>query len=686
MMRLHDSVQTLKGVGEAAAKLYARLGIRTIAQLVNYYPRSYNDFSVVTPMRDIRPGPVSVRGVVSQVSSRYVRRGMHITEAIASDSTGSVRLVWFNQPYREASLRRGQEYFITGAFELSRQRFGILSPNIEAASDFPLNTARIVPVYHETKGLNSRQIRAALAQALPLIKSLPETLPAWLISSANLMSYTSAIEQIHFPASNVLLQQARERLAFEEVFCLSLASLLNKYEIAGEYAPPVPFDEALAKKFVKHLPFTLTGAQRRTIWQIYLDMQQSRPMNRLVEGDVGSGKTVVAAMAALMVLHRNHQVTMMAPTELLARQHADTFSRLLQPLGMDGTVGLLIGGMNATQKRRASEAIAAGRMRFIIGTHALIQDAVDMHNLELIIIDEQHRFGVEQRKALQAKAGHMPHVLHVTATPIPRSLALTLYGELDISILDVKPAGRQPVHTEICSPNSRAQLRDRLVAELRAGRQIFVVCPLIEAANTAATPSLSETAISAEAVYEQMAKRDFKDYRVGLLHGKMQATAKQKVMEAFVAGQVDILVSTTVIEVGVDVPNASVMLIEGADRFGLAQIHQLRGRVGRGQHQAYCFLMMSDAKTPSARLRALERTSDGFRLAELDLELRGPGAIYGTVQHGQLDLRIARLSDTALIARARKAAQTFIDRAENISTYTILAKRVRRLRAITNLN
>src|SRR5581483_841404 len=447
----------------------------------------------------------------------------------------------------------------------------------------------------------------------------------------------------------------------------------------GEYAPRVAFDEALAKSFVGHLPFILTDAQRKAIWQIYQDMQREHPMNRLVEGDVGSGKTVVAAMAALMVLQQGHQVALMAPTELLARQHAETLERLLAPLELGHLVGLLVGGMGAAQKHRAHEAIAAGHMRFVVGTHALLQDAVGMRSLELIIIDEQHRFGVEQRKVLQAKAGHMPHVLHLTATPIPRSLALTLYGELDVSILDAKPAGRQPIHTEICSPNSRAQLNERIVAELSSGRQAFVVCPLI-------VESAALALSSAEEVYERMVRHDFKQFRIGLLHGKMKATEKNKIMQAFVDHELDILVSTTVIEVGVDVPNASIMLIEGADRFGLAQIHQLRGRVGRGEHKAYCFLMMSDAKAPSARLRALERTNDGFRLAELDLKLRGPGAIYGTLQHGQLDLRIAQLTDTKLIVHARAAAEQCIKRGDSLEQFPVLAARVRRLRAITNLN
>jgi ATP-dependent DNA helicase RecG len=460
---------------------------------------------------------------------------------------------------------------------------------------------------------------------------------------------------------------------------LTLTGLLNKYELLRDTAVGIPFDEKLAKNFVKGLPFTLTDAQRKVVWQIYQDLQKTQPANRLVEGDVGSGKTVVAAMAAVMTMAEGYQVALMAPTELLARQHAETIYALLNPLGLHDKVALLVGGMKSKEKEAAREAISTGRAQFIIGTHALIQESVDMHKLGLVIVDEQHRFGVEQRQKLLAKAGHMPHLLSLTATPIPRSLALTLYGELDVSILDAKPAGRQPIETKICSPNSRKQLNEEIENVLQSGRQMFVVCPLI-------TESTTSAANSAEKIYEQFSKKDFKNWRVGLLHGKMKPAEKNEVMEKFVRHELDILVSTTVIEVGVDVPNASIMLIEAAERFGLAQIHQLRGRVGRGGHKGYCFLMMSDSSAPPKRLQALARMSDGFKLAELDLELRGPGAIYGTLQHGALDLRVAKLTDTPLIAAARIAAQEFIDKDEDLLKYPVVLERVTALRAVTNLN
>lgn len=678
-MTTDSPITAVKGVGEELAKKFALLGVQTVADLIDNVPRRYNDYSEVSTVNALHPGPVTIQAVIKQVKGRYVRRGMHLTEAVASDATGSVRLIWFNQPYRESAIKSGQHYFISGNYELSHSRFAIMNPGTELVSDFPVNTARIVPIYRETKGLNSNRIRKLLREVMPCIRSMPETLPAWLVKEEKLISKAQALEHMHFPASNRLLEAARLRLSFEEVFELSMASLLNKYELLQDTSLGIPFDKTLAQRFVEHLPFALTDAQRKVVWHIYQDMQKTQPMNRLVEGDVGSGKTVVATMGALMALAEGFQVALMAPTELLARQHADTIYKLLTPLGLEGQVALLVGGMNSSQKDIARQHIAEGKARFIIGTHALIQEKVDMHKLGLVIIDEQHRFGVEQRKKLMAKAGHMPHLLSLTATPIPRSLALTLYGELDVSIIDTKPPGRQPTLTEICSPNSRATLYKKIEAELVAGRQMFVVCPLI-------TESDKMAASSAEKTYETMAKKDFKHRTVGLLHGKMKPVDKQAIMEQFARHKIDILVSTTVIEVGVDVPNASIMLIEAADRFGLAQIHQLRGRVGRGGHHGYCYLMMSDSSAPPQRLRALERSNDGFKLAELDLELRGPGAIYGTMQHGQLDLRIAKLTDTMLIARAREAAVRYIEKGEDLLQYPRMYERVTALRAVTNLN
>ncbi len=620
---------------------------------------------------------------------------------------------------------------------MRRGRFSIANPSVELVSDFPVNTARIIPIYRETKGLKSFQIRKLVREAADIVKEMPEHLPSWLLKEQKLLDYKTAALEMHFPSNAEELEKAQRRLGFEEVFQLSLAALLNKQELTREKGLAIPFNEKLAKDFVSKLPFKLTDAQRKAIWRIYQDLEKTQPMNRLLEGDVGSGKTVVATMAALMTMNtrpsdldavqgsneqrasrtktygeraaqaddtamrheagsvtssaseqakpvrgseeHGYQVAFMAPTEILARQHADTIYQLLNSVGFGDQVGLLVGSLKPAAKRLMHQKIKSGEVRLIVGTHALISEKVDMHKLGLIIVDEQHRFGVDQRKKLQAKAGHMPHVLHMSATPIPRSIALTLYGELDISILDELPPGRQVIQTKICSPNSRTQLNTQLDKQLEAGRQMFIVCPLI------LDTDLSK-GLSVEEVFERVSKKEFKHRRVALLHGKLKPDEKDKIMQAFVNREYDILVSTTVIEVGVDVTNATIMLIEGAERFGLAQIHQLRGRVGRGAHQSFCFLMLSDSRAPSQRLRALENTTDGFKLTELDLELRGPGAIYGTTQHGILDLRVAKLTDIKLISTARNAAREFIEKKENLKKYPHLADRVASLRAVTNLN
>lgn len=673
-------IEDLKGIGSAVLAKFAVLGIKNVDDLITNVPRRYDDFSIVTPISKLRPGIVTIKAQIKQASGRYIRRGMHITEAAASDASGSVRLSWFNQPYRAAALKPGLEYYVSGEFGLHYNRLSIQNPSVEMVSEFPVNTARIVPIYRETKGLTSRQIRVFLREVLPFMEQLQDPLPLWIIKNNNLMPYAQAIKALHFPENSKQLAEARYRLGFQEVFELILASLLVKKEINQETAVPIVFNEKLAKQFVANLPFTLTDAQRKVIWKIYQDIQQKKPMNRMVEGDVGSGKTVVAAMAALMVHDNKLQTALMAPTELLARQHAETMYGLLEPLGRADQVCLLVGGMKPAEKQRAREAISSGNASIIIGTHAIIQDKIDMHKLALIVIDEQHRFGVEQRKKLMSKAGSMPHVLSLTATPIPRSLALTLYGELNISLLDVKPGGRQEVITKIIPPTDRPKIYESIRQELTNGRQMFVVCPLITDSKGA-----SVSGKSAEVVYAEISKQ-FKEFEVGLLHGKQKAADKNKIMEQFVSHRIDILVSTTVIEVGVDVPNASIMMIESADRFGLAQIHQLRGRVGRGGHKGFAYLMLDDSKPPSQRLRALVSSNDGFKLAELDLKLRGPGAIYGTYQHGVLDLRIANLTDTNLLISARKAADEYIRKGEDLLKYPVLAEKIANLQKVTNLN
>ena len=678
-MKLSDPLVSIKGVGDVQAKKFENLGVYEVADLINYYPRRYDDYSNVTLIKDLQPGPVSLKVKINNVKGRYGRnRGLHITEAIASDSTASVRVVWFNQSYRAKQIKSDKEYYLSGNYELKNNHFTITNPSTEVVSDLPVSTARILSIYPETKGLDSRHIRKAIIEVLPEINKLKESLPGFILKSQKLLSRSDALRALHMPMSSQELNEARRRLGFEEVFEFSLASLLNKQENEAEKTLKVKFNETLARKFRDNLPFKLTNSQRKAIWQVYLDMEKTVPMNRLIEGDVGSGKTVVAVMSSIMAMEEGRQVALMAPTELLARQHADTIFKLLQPLGLENKLTLLVGSLSQKEKKVAYKAISEGKASFIVGTHALIQEGLDMHDLALVIVDEQHRFGVKQRTSLLSKAGHMPHLLSLSATPIPRSLALTLYGELSITRLNEKPAGREAVATKIIYDSQKKDLYQHIDKEIEAGRQVFIVCPSI---------TKSELNVkSVNEVYDDLKKSTFKHRKLGLLHGQLKSAEKQKVMEQFVRGEIDILVATTVIEVGVDIPNASIMLVMSPERFGLAQLHQLRGRIGRGEHRGHFYMLLDSSDAPLKRLRALERSSDGFDLAELDLELRGPGAIYGTYQHGALDLRIANLSDKQLIHSAVNSAQEFIDKREKLSDYALLHKKINKLRTVTNLN
>ncbi len=678
-MLLSDSVYSISGVGEVVGKKLEQMGISSIEELVSFYPRKYQDYSNVVQVSKLRPGMVTIKATFKQVTGRYVRRGLHITEAVASDDTGSVRIIWFNQPYRKNAIEPNVQYFVSGQFELSRQHLSIMNPSCEKVSDFPVHTARIVPVYpHKKNNLETNQIRKLVRVILTKLKDT-DTLPAWLVAKEKLPTLASAIKEVHFPSSLKALDSAKQRLGFEELFCLILAAKISKDEINQHNALEIPFKEKLAKDFVKHLPFNLTDDQRKVIWQIYLDMAKTEPMNRLIEGDVGSGKTVVATMAALMAMEQGFQVAFMAPTELLAQQHANTIHNMLDPLGLSAQVALLTGTTKPKAKTSLQKKIENGTVKFIVGTHTLIQEKLKLHNLGLVIVDEQHRFGVDQRKKLLVKAGHAVHILTMSATPIPRSLALTLYGELSISTINQKPKNRLPIITKLSPPTDRKKVYAFIDAELKVGRQAFFVCPLIEESDGLPAKSVAE-------VKKELDISPLQKYRIEVLHGKLKADDKQAIMQKFAEGEIDILVTTTVIEVGVDVPNVSVMAVESPERFGLAQLHQLRGRVGRGEHQGHCFVMLSDNNRPSRRLGALARSNDGFALAELDLEIRGPGALYGTAQHGQLDLKVAQFNDTKLVQRAKKAVAEFLKRNEKLVNYTYIAARVERLRAVTTVN
>lgn len=676
-MNLSTPLENIKGVGKKTAELFQAANLLTVEDLIYFLPRKYEDYSEITAIKDIKPGKITIKAKLENVRTRRVRRSLHITEAVAADETGKVAVVWFNQPYRAKQIQQDEVFYLSGEFAFQNRKYQILNPGTEKASEVQVQTGRILPIYREIKGLKSHILRKILSEIQPVIAMLPETMPEQIVKEKKLCFRADSLTWLHFPETVEQLEQAKKRFAFEELFALTLASAYNKQENAKLKSWHIDFHEADAREFAKSLPFKLTNAQRKAVWKIINDFQESSPMNRLLQGDVGSGKTVVAGMAAVMAARQGYQTAIMAPTEILATQHAETLKNLLESFNIE--VALLTGATPKKAKIELYKHIKAGQAQIIVGTHALIQDAVSFHKLGFVVIDEQHRFGVKQRQQLLKKSKHMPHLLTMTATPIPRSLALTVYGDLAISILDEKPKGRSPIKTKIWSPNSRASLYVPIDEEIKSGRQAYIVCPLID-------ENPDNEFRSVEAEYKRLQGSVFKHRRIGLLHGQLKPSEKEKVMQQFSAGELDILVSTTVIEVGVDVPNATVMLIEGADKFGLAQLHQLRGRVGRSAHQSYCYLVPSTSAAPSKRLRELERSNDGFYLAEVDLELRGPGEIYGNAQHGQLNLKVATLADTKLLASAKDAAEQFIKNKYNLLQYKRLKSQVEQYQRITTLN
>jgi ATP-dependent DNA helicase RecG len=670
-------LEKVKGIGSKTGEQFAMAGLRTVGDLIDFLPRRHEDFSEVVKIADIHPGKMTIKARCEAIATRPVRRGLRITTATLVDDSGKLQAVWFNQPYRETQLKTGEQFYFSGEFEFNYNKYQLTNPSSEKVSDMPVQTDRLLPTYRAIKGLKSQLVRKILAELRPLITMLPETLPESMVKNEKLLSRSDAVLGMHFPKTSDDVAKARERLAYEELLQLLLASQLNRQENAKLTGWHIPFEQAVVADFVKQLPFELTGAQRRAAWEIIQDFERQIPMNRLLQGDVGSGKTVVAGLAAREAAHSGFQTALMAPTEILASQHAETLSKLLQPFGV--VVGLLTGSVKGVARKTLYDQIDSGTVHVVVGTHALIQETVTFHKLGFVVIDEQHRFGVKQRQELLKKSKHMPHLLAMTATPIPRSLALTVYGELDVSVLDELPKGRKSIKTKIWSPNSRAQLYEMVDAEIKQGRQGYVICSLIDE-----NPDNEVKSVSAE--FKKLQNSIFKHRRIGLLHGKLKPEEKDAVMTQFAAGKLDILVSTTVVEVGVDVPNATVMLIEDADRFGLSQLHQLRGRVGRSSHQSYCYLITSDSSKPSQRLREVEKSNDGFYLAEVDLKLRGPGEIYGRAQHGALNLQIATLSDTKLIARAQKQAKAFVARGEDLLQYKELAAQVEQYQRLTTLN
>jgi len=673
MAKLSDPVTILKGVGPTKAKQFAQLNIHTLQDLICHFPRGYEDRTRLVTIDKLEPDvPACFRAMVMNTPrTSHIRKGLDITKVQVADHTARLTLTFFNQKFTTEQLQYGKEYIFYGAVSGDFIGYNMTSPSFEALDAPPVTTRRVLPLYPLTAGLSNAAMLKAIRQALSICDPPAEILPADIRQRFGILPADRAYFAIHEPASMEEAELAKRRLIFEEFFVFSAG--LSLIRAARAQIRTEPYKNCDLTPFLRHLPFTLTGAQSRAIGEIVQDLQRGSPMNRLVQGDVGSGKTMVAAAAAFLAIRNGRQAALMAPTEILAEQHQASLSKLLAPLGIRTL--MLTGSLTAKEKKFARQAIAEGQADLIIGTHALLTDTTQFANLGLVIADEQHRFGVAQRAALSEK-GQSPHLLVMSATPIPRTLALLMYGDLDVSVINELPPGREPVETFLVGESMRARVNAFIRKQVTEGHQCYVVCPAVEESE--------ELNIKAAETWAQTLQQTvFPDLRVALLHGQMKGSEKEAVMAAFSKGQADVLVATTVIEVGVDVPNATLMVIEDADRFGLSQLHQLRGRVGRGKAKSYCILT-SRNKNPQtlARLKALCKTTDGFRIAQEDLALRGPGDFFGARQSGLPAFRVANLScDLETLKQAQEASAAWIDLhgAGNSPEATALRGRIKEL-------
>jgi len=664
----------LNRVGKQTEQALKKLGLEKVEDLLFYFPFRYEDYSQRKLIKDIQAGDnISLKGVIEMIQNkRSLKQKKRLTEAIISDNTGLIKAIWFNQSFITQNLKVGDEISLAGKVAESYGQLSLISPQYEKISHLDnINTQGLVPVYHLNSGLSQKQLRFLIAQVLDAREQLTEWLPAAIIKNLNLMELQQAIKELHFPSSWDNIQKARLRLGFSELFVRQLRSQLIKFQLKSRTAHIIEFQELLTKSFVKSLPFQLTKGQKQAAWEIIQDIGKNKPMSRLLEGDVGSGKTVVAAMALLNVAANKKQATLMAPTEILAWQHYQNIIKLLEKFNLK--IGLLSANKIEANfslnknKQKAKEEILT-QAEIIIGTHALIQN-YQIKDLALSIVDEQHRFGVKQRQKLQQSGGELTsHFLSMTATPIPRSLALSIYGDLDLSLIKEMPAGRKAVISKIISEEKRAEAYQFLRQEIQKGGQAFVICPLIDESDKLGVRS-------ATAEFKRLKNETFSDFQIGLIHGRLKSQEKEKAMQEFAEGKTQILIATAVVEVGVDVPNANLMLIEGAERFGLSQLHQFRGRIGRGQAQAYCLLLTSqDEKSADAaqRLQALTKYHDGLSIAQMDLKLRGAGDLYGLAQSGFPELKIASLFDYELIKKAKEEAEKIINQSPDLRLYPLL--------------
>ena len=676
-LTLDTPVSQISRVGQATAGRLKKLEIETVRDLIFYYPWRWEDLSRIVTIAEAEPSSlVTIKGVVTSIKNhRSYGRSRSLTEAVVADTTGDLKVIWFNQSFIAKTLQEDEEIYLSG--KVSFDKYGLkqmISPVYEKSKASTTHTARIVPIDPLTSNITQKQLRFLIKEVIYLSDTVTDFLPSEVAASHNLLGLSQSLRQLHFPDSPDLLARAIARLKFDELFLFQLQILLSRKEINQSRAPSLKFYELETKQLVNSLPFKLTADQKKAAWQILSDIQKTRPMNRLLEGDVGSGKTIVSALVMLNVLLNNHQSVLMAPTEILAAQHYRNISAVLEKyqsrIGLVTRSQKFIGFKNKTQSAMLS-AIKKGELQIIIGTHSLIQEDVKFKNLSLVVIDEQHRFGVKQRQFLRKNSGKSsltPHLLSMTATPIPRSLALVLYGDLDVSIIKEMPQSRKRIITQVIDSKNRSVAYDFIKKEITKGHQIFVVCPLIDPSDKLGVKSVTSE-------FDKLRKEIFPDLAISMIHGKLKSAEKEKVMADFVANKSSVLVSTAVIEVGVDIPNATVMIIEDADRFGLAQLHQFRGRVGRSYHQSYCFLFSSNSKAEK-RLKMLEKVTDGFKLAEIDLQNRGPGSIYGQMQSGWPEFKIAKPNDFDLISQAKKAAETVLAKSPELQDFPLLKQKM----------
>ncbi|MCL5010808.1 MAG: ATP-dependent DNA helicase RecG [Patescibacteria group bacterium] len=725
----------LSGIGPVFQKKLQNLGITTLQDLLFYFPFRYEDFSNISPIAQIKVNQkCCVAGkIIGLEQSRSWKKRMSIVEALIEDESGPARVVWFNQPFLARSLKKGDLLCLAGKVQAGKNGLFFSSPVFEKIYSLSelKHTGRLVPVYNEVAGISSRWLRYIIKPLLAeTAGQMPEILPEEILKSNDFLPIGRALEQIHFPLSLAMAGKAKERLAFEELFLIELAVLQARLKVNQQSSPAIPVNVDLMQRFVGRLPFRLTDSQRKCVWQILKDIEKSAPMSRLLEGDVGSGKTVVAIMACLNVIKAGYQTVIMAPTEILAKQHFIEAAKLLQPFKIkialltgkeDQIISKKLGYHTARgfkpetieiSRSKILEKTLSGEIELLIGTHALIQGKVKFARPGLAVVDEQHRFGIGQRAKLASQRNNVrtgvgqssdkpnsrcqtsvrlvsdtsltpiPHLLSMTATPIPRTLALTVYGDLDLSLLDQMPKGRKQIITEVVASGQRNRVYGFVRKEVKKGRRVFVICPRIDPRPACEDPSRAKSpwgeAKAVKAEYEKLSREVFPDLKVGMMHGKLKVKEKEKIMADFKSGKIQILVSTSVVEVGVDVSDATIMLIEGADRFGLAQLHQFRGRVGRSKWQSYCFLFFdSPAQKTNQRLKAMMRAKNGFELAEMDLEIRGPGSLWGSKQWGLPDLAMANLKNLALVEKTRQAAKEILLADPLLKGHILLQNRVK---------